>query len=203
MPSAGRTLQAALLTRLRQRGIDVAWVTHAAGLSSTGDRVIDAALPLPERFDVPRVTIERIARTRAAGGRVVAVGTTVVRALEGSAALHRGRLEPGEGITDLRIDGAFRPRVVDGLLTGMHELESSHRRLEHAFVSPEVLDRAMADADARGYLAHEFGDACLVLPRSGPGIEPAHGEEAPGRRDDARGGLLEPAGQARRRSGEP
>jgi S-adenosylmethionine:tRNA ribosyltransferase-isomerase len=141
MPSAGRPLTWALLGELRARGVRLASLTHAAGLSSTGEPALDAVLPLPERFDIPELTVRAVAETRLAGRRVVAVGTTVVRALEGSAlladlreavacdshALHSRDLVAGEGTTDLRIDARFRPRVVDGLLTGLHELGSSHR----------------------------------------------------------------------------
>ncbi|MGD0528588.1 MAG: S-adenosylmethionine:tRNA ribosyltransferase-isomerase [Polyangiaceae bacterium] len=166
MPSAGRPLTWRLLGELRARGVRLASLTHAAGLSSTGDPSIDAALPLPERFDVPAATVRAIAETRRAGARVVAAGTTVVRALEGSARLHAGELLPGEGTTDLRIDARFRPRVVDGLLTGLHELGSSHRELTQAFAPEPLLARAWTHAEARGYQDHEFGDVCLVLPRS-------------------------------------
>jgi S-adenosylmethionine:tRNA ribosyltransferase-isomerase len=166
MPSAGRPLTWALLGELRARGVRLASLTHAAGLSSTGDPAMDAALPLPERFDVPAATDRAIAETRRAGHRVVAAGTTVVRALEGSAKLHGGELLPGEGTTDLRIDAHFHPRVVDGLLTGLHELGSSHRELTRAFAPEPLLARAWAHADARGYQDHEFGDVCLVLPRA-------------------------------------
>jgi S-adenosylmethionine:tRNA ribosyltransferase-isomerase len=121
-------------------------------------------LPLPERFDVPAVTVRAVAEARRRGGRVIAAGTTVVRALEGCARLHRGELAPGEGTTDLRIDARFRPRVVDGLLTGLHEIGSSHRELMRAFAPEPLLARAWTHAEEHGYLDHEFGDACLVLP---------------------------------------
>jgi len=164
MPSAGRPLTWALLGELRARGVHLASLTHAAGLSSTGDPAIDAVLPLPERFDVPAATVHAVAETRRAGRRVVATGTTVVRALEGNARLHGGELVAGEGTTDLHIDACFRPRVVDGLLTGLHELGSSHRQLVQAFAPEPLLARAWAHAEQHGYLDHEFGDACLVLP---------------------------------------
>jgi S-adenosylmethionine:tRNA ribosyltransferase-isomerase len=166
MPSAGRPLAWSLLARLRAAGVRVAPLTHAAGLSSTGDPSIDAVLPLPERFDLPASTVRAVVSTRAEGGRVIAVGTTVVRALEGCAAQHGGELVPGEGTTDLRIGETFRPRVVDGLLTGLHDVGTSHRELLRAFAPELILRDAWAHASARGYLGHEFGDACLVLPRS-------------------------------------
>jgi S-adenosylmethionine:tRNA ribosyltransferase-isomerase len=164
MPSAGRPITAALLGRLRRKGVAVARLTHAAGLSSTGDSAIDGLLPFPERYEIPRETVTALARARAEGGRVVAVGTTVVRALEGCASTHGGEVVSGRGITDLHIGEGFAPRVVDGLLTGMHEAGTSHRSLLHAFVGESLLSRAWADADARGYLGHEFGDHALVLP---------------------------------------
>jgi S-adenosylmethionine:tRNA ribosyltransferase-isomerase len=166
MPSAGRPLAWSLVSTLRTLGVRVAALTHAAGLSSTGDPDLDAALPFPERFDVPRATVSAVAAARAERRRVVAVGTTVVRALEGCAALHGGQLVAGEGTTDLRIDGRFRPRLVDGLLTGMHEVGSSHRELLRAFAPESLLASAFSHAEAGGYLDHEFGDACLVLSSS-------------------------------------
>jgi S-adenosylmethionine:tRNA ribosyltransferase-isomerase len=136
-PSAGRPLAWSLLLALLKKGVGVASLTHAAGLSSTGDAALDARLPLAERFEIPEATVRAVAAARAAGGRVVAAGTTVARALEGCvaralegcAALHGGELVAGEGVTDLVLGRGHRPRVVDGLLTGMHEPDQSHYRL--------------------------------------------------------------------------
>ena len=119
MPSAGRPLSWEILLALRRKGVRWASLTHAAGLSATGDPAIDAALPLAERYDIPAATVRAVAETRARGGRVVAVGTTVVRALEG-AAMKEGGLRAGAGETDLIITPAFRPRIVDGILSGAH-----------------------------------------------------------------------------------
>jgi len=163
LPSAGLPLSWELLLALRRAGVALASVTHAAGLSSTGDAALDAALPRPERFAVPEATVQALARARAAGGRVVAVGTTVVRALEGSALQGGGRLAAGEGVTDVLLGPGFRRRVVDGLLTGVHEPGSSHFALLQACAPPALLRRAHAFAEASGFLGHEFGDVCLVL----------------------------------------
>ena len=163
-PSAGRPLAPSLLAAVARRGAVLATLTHAAGLSSTGDAALDAALPLPERYDVPARTVAAIEAARARGGRVVAVGTTVVRALEGCARAHGGRLAPGVGVTDLRIGPGFAPAIVDGILTGMHEPEASHFSLLEAFAPRAVLAEAHAHAEARGYLAHEFGDSMLIVP---------------------------------------
>ncbi|HET6150652.1 MAG TPA: S-adenosylmethionine:tRNA ribosyltransferase-isomerase [Polyangia bacterium] len=162
MPSAGRPLSWETLLALRRRGVGLAALTHAAGLSATGDPVLDAALPLPERYEIPAVTVHAIADTRARGGRVIAVGTTVVRALEGAAAA--GRLRAGAGTTDLRIGPGFHPRVVDGILSGTHAAGETHFALLTAFADTSLLEGAIAYADQHGFQTHELGDAMLVAP---------------------------------------
>ncbi len=162
MPSAGRPLGVALLGQLRRRGVRLATVTHAAGLSSTGDPGLDARLPLPERFEVPPSTVEAIHAARSAAGRVVAVGTSVVRALEASAASD-GDVRAGRGVAALRISAGFEPRVVDGLLTGVHEPGTSHFELLRAFAPDPLLEEARGRAEAWEYLGHEFGDLSLIL----------------------------------------
>ena len=163
MPSAGRPLRLDLLARLRSRGIALAWLTHAAGLSSTGDPALDAALPLPERYDIPAATVGAVAGTRRRGGRVVAVGTTVVRALEGAARSAGGKLLPGAGMTDLRIGRGFALQVVNGLLSGIHARDSSHFELLSAFLPGSLELLYTLHAAAGGYRGHEFGDSTLVL----------------------------------------
>jgi S-adenosylmethionine:tRNA ribosyltransferase-isomerase len=162
MPSAGRAIRPPLLRALRRQGIEIASLSHAAGLSSTGDPALDALLPLPERTELPPDAIEAIERAKSSGGRVVSVGTTVTRALEGRAVL--GPLRPGRSLTRLRIGADHVPRVVDGLLTGLHAPGESHFELLQAFASREVLESALRHAAAFGYLGHEFGDVMLILP---------------------------------------
>jgi S-adenosylmethionine:tRNA ribosyltransferase-isomerase len=164
-PSAGLPLTWALLQRLAAGGVSVRALTHAAGLSSTGDAALDARLPLPERYHIPQEAVDAVAEARAVGGRVIAAGTTVVRALEGAAAAAGGTLVAGEGVTDLRLGPSSRLRVVDGLLTGIHEPESSHFALLTAIAPRALLLEALAAAESEGYLGHEFGDSSLVLPR--------------------------------------
>lgn len=169
MPSAGRPLSWDTLLSLRRRGVELCWLTHAAGISSTGDRTLDAALPLPERYDIPDTTAQAIARARARGGRIVAVGTTVVRALEGAAqragreGAARGTVRAGDGVTDLRIDATTQLDVVDAIISGMHGPEESHFQLLSAFAPPHLLRAAWDYACAHGFLCHEFGDLCLVF----------------------------------------
>jgi S-adenosylmethionine:tRNA ribosyltransferase-isomerase len=161
MPSAGRHFDWSLLAALRQRGVRLASLTHAAGLSATGDQAIDAALPFPERWEIGPRSTAAIADTRARRGRIIAVGTSVVRALE-SAAAADGTVRAGSGVTSLRIGDGYRRRVVDGLLTGMHEPTGSHFDLCAAFVARPLLLAAHAQARSLGYLGHEFGDASLL-----------------------------------------
>jgi S-adenosylmethionine:tRNA ribosyltransferase-isomerase len=163
MPSAGRPLTWEVLLDARARGIGLAAVTHGGGLSSTGDPALDRALPLAERYEVPAATAEAVGRSRDRAGRVIAVGTTVVRALE-SAAGADGRLRAGQGWTSLRIGPGSRPRAVDGLLTGVHGPGESHFELLRAFAPEPLLRRALAHAEREGYLAHEFGDSLLIIP---------------------------------------
>jgi S-adenosylmethionine:tRNA ribosyltransferase-isomerase len=166
MPSAGRPLSWEILFALRRRGVGWAAITHGAGLSSTGDAAIDGALPLAERFEIPPATVAAVRATKRRGGRVVAVGTTVVRALEGAVA-RWGVLRAGCGQTDLRLGPGSRLRVVDGLLTGVHGPGESHFALLATFAPTSLLDAATARASVEGYLAHEFGDAMLILPNLG------------------------------------
>jgi S-adenosylmethionine:tRNA ribosyltransferase-isomerase len=107
--------------------------------------------------------VRAVAEAHARGGRVVAVGTTVVRALEG-AALKAGGLRAGPGETDLLITPAIRPRVVDGVLSGAHAAHESHFSLLAAFAGPALLAGAAVRAERAGFLTHELGDSMLVLP---------------------------------------
>ena len=163
MPSAARPLRGQTLLALARRGVRIARITHAAGLSATGDAAIDAALPLPERYEIPPATLAAIAATKQRAGRVIAVGTTVVRALEDSARRHGG-LRAGEAVATLVLDADSAPVVVDGLLSGVHTPDESHYRLLSAFVRAETLARAAQRASERGFRVHEFGDATLLLP---------------------------------------
>jgi S-adenosylmethionine:tRNA ribosyltransferase-isomerase len=111
---------------------------------------------------VSAATVRAIEATRRAGGRVVAVGTTVARALEHAASRGHGTLRAGDGLADQRIGAHTRLHVVDALLSGTHEPGSSHHELLRAFVPPDVLTRLDAALEQRGYLTHEFGDSVLI-----------------------------------------
>jgi S-adenosylmethionine:tRNA ribosyltransferase-isomerase len=171
MPSAGRMLTASRVRALRAAGISVLPLTHAAGLSSTGDPALDARLPLPEAYEVPGATAAALRTAYDRGSHVVAAGTTVVRALE--SAWRDGAVRAGGGIARLRIGEGHVLRAVDAILTGMHEPGSSHFDLLTAFAPAEVLARAHGTADAAGYRAHEFGDGMLVRAAARPAYDSA------------------------------
>jgi S-adenosylmethionine:tRNA ribosyltransferase-isomerase len=164
MASAGRPFTVQTLRDLRDRGIGLATISLHAGLSTYGDSATDRRFVPAEPYLVPEATAAAVAACRAAGGRVVAIGTTVVRTLETAAAGGNG-VQAGAGVTRLRIRPGHPLAAVDGLLTGLHEPEASHLDLLGAFLDRPALDRAYAAALGSGYLWHEFGDVCLLLPR--------------------------------------
>ena len=159
MPSAARPFTAELVTELERRGTRIAPITLHTGVASPEAH----EAPYAERFKVPQSTVDLVERTRRDGGRVVAIGTTVVRALE-SAVTMSGRLRAADGWTDLVITPERGVRVVDGLLTGWHEPRASHLLMLQAVAGRPLLDLCYAEAIAGGYLWHEFGDVNLLLP---------------------------------------
>lgn len=162
MPCAARALSWRSVLDLRRRGVVVATLTHAAGISSTGDPDLDAELPLPERYAIPAATARAVVRAKGAGRPVVAVGTSALRALE--AASRAGDSLEGEGVARLVIGPHTRLRIADGLVTSLHEPGTSHFDLQASLAPRDLLTAARESASERGYLAHEFGDLALVLP---------------------------------------
>ncbi|MBV9857973.1 MAG: S-adenosylmethionine:tRNA ribosyltransferase-isomerase [Streptosporangiaceae bacterium] len=162
MPSAGRPFSAGTVTALVARGVMVAPVTLHCGVSS-----LEADEdPYPEQYDVPPATARLVNLTRGNGGRVIAGGTTVVRALETAARSSpaHGTVVPSAGWTDLVVTPEAGLRVTDALLTGLHEPRSSHLRMLAAFHPPGLLRRCYEEAVSARYLWHEFGDVHLLLP---------------------------------------
>ncbi len=159
MPSAGRPFTTDLVVNLITGGVLVAPITLHAGVAS-----LEAGeLPLPERFAVPEPTASLVNLTRDTGRRVVAVGTTVTRALE-TAARDDGTVRASRGWTDLVLGAEHPARVVNGLITGWHDPEASHLALLEAVAGIALVKVAYAEAENAGYLGHEFGDSCLLLP---------------------------------------
>jgi S-adenosylmethionine:tRNA ribosyltransferase-isomerase len=158
MPSAGRPFTTELVTRLVAAGVVVAPITLHTGVAS-----LEAPEPpYPEWYGVPPVTARLVTQARQAGHRVMAVGTTAVRAIE-TVAAPDGSVRPGQGWTDLVVTPERGVRAVDGLLTGFHEPRSSHLDLLTAVAGEALLARCYAEAVAGGYRWHEFGDLNLLL----------------------------------------
>jgi S-adenosylmethionine:tRNA ribosyltransferase-isomerase len=164
MPSAGRPFTSELVQTLEREGIATAPIVLHTGVSSLEDH----EPPYEERYHVPSGTAARVNATRSAGGRIVAIGTTVVRALE-TVTDERGTTHPGRGWTDLVITPDHQIRSVDGIITGLHEPRATHLSIVGAIAQragargDRLMDRAYDEAIERGYLWHEFGDSHLVL----------------------------------------
>lgn len=163
MPSAGRVFTWKLLFALQRQGIQTAHLVLHTGLSSYMDDDLDAQhLASEEEYFISETTAEKINQTHQAGGRIIAVGTTVVRALE-SAVNETGKVHAGHNYTRLRITANHSLKAVNGLLTGLHEPEASHLDLLTAFLPPEVIREAYQKAVHDSYLWHEFGDLNLII----------------------------------------
>ena len=160
-PSASFALDWRSIGAMRERGIRFATITLAAGISSTGDPELDRRLPFDEPYRIPKTTASAIRQVGAEGGRIVAVGTTVVRALEHAAA-RSGVVRAGEGVANQRIGQASRLRIVDVILSGTHEADSSHYQMLRAFLDDAILADANVQLEALGYRTHEFGDSVLI-----------------------------------------
>lgn len=168
MPSAARPFTPELVARLVASGIRIAPITLHTGVASPEAH----EKPYAEWYSVPPATADLVNHVRATGGRVIAVGTTAVRALE-SAVDAEGTVHPAEGWTDLVITPERGVRAVDGLLTGFHEPEASHLLMLTAVAGPELMRVSYAAALERGYLWHEFGDVNLLLRSAGPARDSA------------------------------
>jgi S-adenosylmethionine:tRNA ribosyltransferase-isomerase len=159
MPSAGRAFSPRVLDALAELGVAFETLTLHTGVSS----LENDEPPYPEWFSVPQRTAEAINTARVGGRRTIAVGTTVVRALE-SATGRDGSVRPRSGWTELVITPERGVRAIDGLLTGLHEPRSSHLAMLQAIGGRHQIERAYREAIAAGYLWHEFGDLHLILP---------------------------------------
>jgi S-adenosylmethionine:tRNA ribosyltransferase-isomerase len=160
-PSAGFALDWSMLASMRARGIRFATITHAAGISSTGDAELDALLPFDEPYRIPESTALLIEAAQARGARIIAVGTSVVRALEHAAALY-GAVPAGEGLATQRIGASTQLRLVTAILSGTHEPGTSHYQLLRAFATDRTLEHMDEELNAHNYRTHEFGDSVFL-----------------------------------------
>lgn len=159
MPSAGRPFSARVLAALTRKGVGIAPILLHTGVSSLEGH----EPPYPEFYRVDANAARIVNEARDSGGRVVAIGTTSVRALE-TVTDSRGKAEAGEGWTDLVITADRKFNVVDAMLTGFHEPQASHLAMLYALAGSTHVERAYSAAVRRRYLWHEFGDVHLILP---------------------------------------
>jgi S-adenosylmethionine:tRNA ribosyltransferase-isomerase len=160
-PSASFVLDWSVLASLACKAVRFATITHAAGISSTGDPELDNLLPFDEPYRIPPSTSNAVKQVLERGGRVIAIGTTVVRALEhavGPDAIVRA----GEGLATRKIGASSRLRVVDAILSGTHEPGTSHYELLRAFTDDQTLGRMDQELNSHAYRTHEFGDSVFL-----------------------------------------
>ena len=160
-PSAGYALDWRTLDAIHRRGVHFATITHAAGISSTGDAELDARLPFDEPYRITESAARLIRLARATGGRLIAIGTTVVRALEHAVSIH-GSLRETTGMATNRIGTATELHIVDAILSGTHEPGTSHHQLLSAFVDQRTLAKMDQILQQHAYRTHEFGDSVFV-----------------------------------------
>jgi S-adenosylmethionine:tRNA ribosyltransferase-isomerase len=152
-----------MLFDLKNKGIDTAFLTLHTGLSSYMDDDSSAGhLIAEEEYFISESTADKIEASKLSDGRIIAVGTSVVRAIE-SSALQSGKVVSGHSYTSLRITEDHKLKIADGLITGFHEPEASHLDLISAFLSPSLIKKTYEEAIEKNYLWHEFGDLCLIL----------------------------------------
>lgn len=160
-PSASFVVDWRMVAAMRSRGVTFRTITLAAGISSTGDAELDKRLPLDEPYRIPATTADAVRACRQSGGRVVAIGTTVVRALEHSASVHAS-VRAGENVATQRIGADTTLLTVDAVLSGTHEPDVSHYQLLRAFVDDATLAAATDELESAGYRTHEFGDSVFI-----------------------------------------
>ena len=159
-PSAGFPFNWDLILRLRAKGVEIGTLLHSAGLSSTGSIELDTMLPLAEWYEIPETTVKKFEVAKKEGRQIVALGTTVLRALE--SAWDGTTVRAGARTTTLKISPEHVVQTVSGIVTGMHEVGASHMQILKVFSSPEFLQRGYREAELRNYEGHEYGDITLL-----------------------------------------
>ncbi|MCB0413750.1 MAG: S-adenosylmethionine:tRNA ribosyltransferase-isomerase [Bdellovibrionales bacterium] len=159
-PSASFPLTWELIFALQGKGVQIADLLHEAGISSTGQDSLDQLLPLTEWYDIPLRTVEKFNRAKKSKKRIVALGTSVLRALE--SAWDRRALRAGAALTSLKITPEYKIKTVDSLVTGMHEKGTSHMNILDSICPISQVERGYKEANALGYKSHEYGDLTFL-----------------------------------------
>lgn len=161
-PSAGFHMTWALILSLKRSGVAVIPISHATGLSTTGDDALDRLLPFPERSYISAESAAAINGAKRQGRQVIALGTGVTRALESAVLPDLSGVASGAFVSRVKLHPTYPRSIVDGLFTGLHDVGSSHMELLGSFVDKDLLHRGYQEAQTLGYLGHEYGDTCLI-----------------------------------------
>jgi S-adenosylmethionine:tRNA ribosyltransferase-isomerase len=159
-PSASFPLTWELIISLRGKGVQIADLLHGAGISSTGSVELDQMLPLIEWYDIPARTAEEFHRAKRNGRKIVALGTTVLRAME--SAWDGNSLGSGDGLTSLKITPGYKIRTANALVTGMHDVGTSHMNILDSICPLDQIRKGYSEAEQLGYRGHEFGDIAYL-----------------------------------------
>ncbi|MHA2252914.1 MAG: S-adenosylmethionine:tRNA ribosyltransferase-isomerase [Candidatus Kariarchaeaceae archaeon] len=162
-PSASFQLTWDIMFQLQEKGIEIIPITHAIGISSTGNEYLDTLTPFPERYWISENAEKKINRAVINGNRIVAFGTSVTRALEDSALKNNGFVKAGTEVAELKIDKDHKRSITSALLTGMHIPGESHLALLENFVPIDIIESSYKKAIEMNYLWHEYGDVSLIL----------------------------------------
>ena len=159
-PSASFPLTWELMLSLRKKGVKIADILHGAGISSTGSVALDQLLPLTEWYDLPESTALKFSHAKRSEQKNVALGTTVLRAIE--SAWDGNQLRTGHGLTNLKITPGYRIQTVNALITGMHEVGTSHMNILDSICPIDHIRTGYSEAEQRGYRSHEYGDLAYL-----------------------------------------
>ena len=159
-PSAGFQFTWDMIFRLRKKGVRIASILHSAGITSTGSVELDALLPLDEWYEVSEEAAQEVRLAKRHGKKVLALGTTVLRALESS--VRQGEVQASNGLTNLKIHPKYKLQTATSLFTGMHEIGTSHMEILNAFCGCDTVIEAYREANEYGYKGHEYGDVTLL-----------------------------------------
>ena len=161
-PSASFQFSWELINKLIHKGVIIVPILHSAGISSTGNEELDSYLPLPERYEINNSAADLIQKAKIEGRKIVAIGTSVVRALEANASQNAGKIVSANNITNFVINHNYKPQVVTGIISGMHVPEESHMKVMLAFTTENLLIEGYNLAVEEEYLWHEYGDLTLI-----------------------------------------
>lgn len=159
-PSAAFPFSWEIILKLKAKGVEIAHLLHSAGISSTGSRELDKLLPLTEWYEIPKETADKVNLAKQQGRKIIAFGTTVLRALE--SAFQNGKINASSGLTTLKITPRHKIQSATGLITGMHELGTSHMEILNSFCPSVAIEKAYRQAEEIGYRGHEYGDISLL-----------------------------------------